>query len=203
MLCLRHRSDWTLLVLFESSSVPFVPLGLGGLNLPAATFDLGVEGDCLLRGRLCFWAVGDCNLVSPRTDMERLVVLFTETWSLFCSLSITFPFSHGRAAIHRSNQLQPQRGLFGSINVWFAEFEEFLQVCWYRKFDSMSMWLLLFLTKTYKCIMRYWYDKQNPNSNNEESGFFKISTSQNIFLRCDLFQSLLQCHQLYSSKPFR
>lgn len=95
-------------MLLESSSVPLVPLGLGGLNLTGVTFDLGVEGECLLEGRLWFWAVGDCNLGSPRTESERLVLLFTELRSLFCSLLVALPFSYGLAATHRSNQLHPQ-----------------------------------------------------------------------------------------------
>lgn len=122
-------------MLFESSSVPFAaPLGLGGLNL-RATFESGVEGDCLVEARIGFWAVGDCILLSRRVEIERLVELLLETWSLFTSLSVVLTFSHGRAAIHRSNQLQPQRGLLGSMNVWFAEFKELLHVCWYKSFS--------------------------------------------------------------------
>lgn len=123
MLCLRHLSDCALLMLLESSSLPFA--GLGGFNRDEV-FELGVEGDCRLGGpQLCLRAEGECcNL------MERLAVLFTVIWSELGSLSVGIPFSQGRVAIHRSSQLQPQRGIFGSMNVWFVEFDEFLHVCW-------------------------------------------------------------------------
>ncbi|GER51309.1 non-structural protein 5 [Striga asiatica] len=42
-------------------------------------------------------------------------VEFFRKRSLFGSF-VVGPFSNGRAAIHRSNQLQPQWGLFGSMN---------------------------------------------------------------------------------------
>lgn len=67
-------------------------------------------------------------------DVDLLIVLFTDAYSLMqSSLSCALLFSQGRAAIHRSNQLHPQWGLFGSMNVWFEDFEEFFHVCCFRK----------------------------------------------------------------------
>lgn len=60
--------------------------------------------------------------VSPPWEL-RLVEFLTEELSLlvvFCSFS---ELSHGRPAIHLSNQLQPQVGLLGSMNIGFAVFE--------------------------------------------------------------------------------
>lgn len=150
-LCLGYRSDWVLFMLFESSSsVPTtVPLG--------AALDLGVEGDFLLDGRwLYFWDVGEWIL----SEMDRLVVIFAGIRLLDGSLSAAFAFSgDGRAAIHRSNQLQPQRGLFGSMNVWFAEFE-FLHVCWYKKFE---IHVSLRITRS---IMRFCHKKYHVIAKN-------------------------------------
>lgn len=61
-------------MLLESSSFPFAePLGLAGLTFPES-FEVGVEGDCLLGGR----GLGDDVFLSPRMEMSLLVVLFTE-----------------------------------------------------------------------------------------------------------------------------
>lgn len=120
MLRLPHRSDW---MLFASSSV-----GLNGLILR----DLGVEGDWLL-SRLRFRALGEWVFLvwSPWIETELRLEVMERRSPFTCSLSIESSFSHGRAAIHRSSQFQPQRGLFGSMNVWFAELVELLLGCWY------------------------------------------------------------------------
>lgn len=78
-------------------------------------------------------------LTSP-TDDER--VSFTDG----CSLSIGLWDSHGRAAIHRSNQLHPHCGLFGSMNVGFADFDGFLHICCLYKHNSLvqNMYLIHF-----------------------------------------------------------
>lgn len=52
------------------------------------------------------------------------VALFTEAFSVASLfVAVVWP-SHGLAAIHRSNQLQPHRGLFGSVNIEDVDREE-------------------------------------------------------------------------------
>lgn len=111
-------------MLLESFVVVPRLLGLGGLSLMVLV-DFGVEGDCLLGGRLpCLWGVTNCVLrLSALVETERVVLfVFKDAWSEFGSLSV---------GIHRSNQIQPQRGLFGSMKVWFAGLDVvlFLHVC--------------------------------------------------------------------------
>ncbi|KAG5611105.1 hypothetical protein H5410_022386 [Solanum commersonii] len=92
ILCLLQRSDCALVMLLESSST-LLTLGLAGLIRPV--FDLGVDA----------------------TAVEWLAGLSAATSSLLGSLAIAHLSSHGLAAIQRSNQLQPQWGLFGSMNI--------------------------------------------------------------------------------------
>lgn len=76
MLCLRHRSDWTLSKLRESSSVPQpLPLGLGGLIFPPTdvvdgALEGGVDGDWRLGARLSFWPAGESLLSGLRSRRE-------------------------------------------------------------------------------------------------------------------------------------
>ncbi|GKC13946.1 hypothetical protein Tco_1010728 [Tanacetum coccineum] len=106
MLCLRFRGD---------AVGSFMLLGLDGATRRA---DDGVRGDDM---------EGDLSsfLLTSPTDDER--VSFNGCGC--CSLSSGLWDSHGRAAIHRSNQLQPHCGLFGSMNVGFADFVWFLHIC--------------------------------------------------------------------------
>lgn len=105
MLCLRFLGDgvWS-----------FMLFGLAGAGLLLDTD--GDRGDDMEGDRSSF-------LLTSPTDDER--VSFTGC----CSLSIGVWDSHGRAAIHRSNQLHPQCGLFGSMKVGFADFDWFLHIC--------------------------------------------------------------------------
>lgn len=50
----------------------------------------------------------------------------TDERSMFDSLS---GVSHGRAAIHRSSQLQPQCGFVGSMKSKFGDLADFFHVC--------------------------------------------------------------------------
>ena len=116
MLCLRLPgcSDWILNLLFESSSPLGACLtpGLDILRLLGGVIRLG-EG-FLPRGII--------------SDLARLATLLAaeEVLSAVSGVSVTDWFSFGRAAIQRSSQLQPQCGLFGSMNV--CEIDELFHV---------------------------------------------------------------------------
>lgn len=66
-------------------------------------------------------------------DWSRLLIMSPEddrvSFSRGCSISVAVWDSQGRAAIHRSNQLQPHCGLLGSMNVGFPDFDGFLHSC--------------------------------------------------------------------------
>jgi hypothetical protein len=95
----------------------------------------GVEGDCLeAAGRDGFGVVGkglsglesrrlSTFVISP--SLGIWLVLFTDMRSVLLSFSVVplRPSPAGLAAIHRSSQLQPQCGLFGSTNIGFVDLE--------------------------------------------------------------------------------
>lgn len=58
-------------------------------------------------------------------EARLLAALLMEALSL---KSDVLRLSHGLAAIHLSNQLQPQWGLLGSMNVGCWDFEEFFHI---------------------------------------------------------------------------
>lgn len=109
MLCLRFLGD---------GAGSFMLLGLDGASRLLDTD--GDRGDDVMEGDMSSFL-----LISP-TDDERMSP-FTGGCSL--SIGVWVWDSHGRAAIHRSNQLQPQCGLFGSMNVGFEDFVWFLHIC--------------------------------------------------------------------------
>jgi len=127
VLSLLGRSERMLVMLLKSSSLySQLSLGLDGLNFPAAqgSFDGGVDGDCLLGGRLDLLGVAGLWIERARgTKVRTTLVLgfFARVGSLFDSTR----FSKAFAVIQRSIQLHPQLGFPWSVNVGVTVRPEF------------------------------------------------------------------------------
>lgn len=123
VLCLLGRSERMLVMLLRSSSLySQLPLGLAGLVFPdvAGAFDGGVEGDCLLGGRLDLFGVAGLWIEMARgTDARTILVLgfLVRARSLGSLSDAADRLSQGLAVIQRSIQLQPQLGFPGSVKV--------------------------------------------------------------------------------------
>ncbi|KAF5824158.1 hypothetical protein HanXRQr2_Chr00c193g0834211 [Helianthus annuus] len=121
MLCLLFRGDGAGSVLL---------FGLDGVGRLVDTTD-GERGDDV---------EGDWSSLLTMSPEDEERFSFKDGCS---SLSVAAWDSHGRAAIHRSNQLQPHCGLLGSMNVGFPDFDGFLHICYFlciqkRPFSSCS-----------------------------------------------------------------
>ena len=154
MLCLRTpaTSDCMLNTLFESSSglTKVFPLGL-------ACFDFFAPGgvDFWLAGgeglsELSWWRAYDL-VISPAT-------LIVELGSFSCGPRV----SHGRAAMYRSNQLQPHWGLVGSMNRRFADVEGFFHVCCSVKDLGKLTWMIKLYEGSYIiiCLKNYAFESR-------------------------------------------
>lgn len=124
LLFLRFFSE---LLTISSVVLDFVDDGIG-LILLVVDVDVDVDVDDVVLGLvelLSFLRV-EAFAVSPPWEL-RLAEVLTEGVSLL--VSSFSELSHGRSAIHLSNQLHPQVGLLGSMNMVFAALELVFKFC--------------------------------------------------------------------------
>lgn len=152
MLCLLFFPVCTLNKLFPSlSGLKTLSLGLSGFFFLVT--DGGIAGDWWLGGvgfwlevregflEFSWWRTKDL-VISPPYRLR--VGFFAGDWSLWSSFSDVPWFS----AIHRSNQLQPQWGLLGSMNIRVTGLVDFFWVfCLFQWWETKSMAVLFTTSK--------------------------------------------------------